>query len=86
MNGLEALRELRSSAPETVPILLTAYERFDVAKEAFGLGVYDYLVKPVDQDLLVEAIRGALDAAAARKAEAARARNAIAALESRRLV
>ncbi|HRW24680.1 MAG TPA: response regulator [Spirochaetia bacterium] len=84
MNGLEALRELRSSAPETVPILLTAYERFDVAKEAFGLGVYDYLVKPVDQDLLVEAIRGALDAAAARKAEAARARNAIEALESRR--
>jgi len=84
MNGLEALRELRSSAPETVPILLTAYERFDVAKEAFGLGVYDYLVKPVDQDRLVEAIRGALDAAAARKAEAARARNAIEALESRR--
>lgn len=84
MSGLEALRELRSSAPETVPILLTAYERFDVAKEAFGLGVFDYLVKPVDQDLLVEAIRGALDAAAARKAEASRARNAIEALESRR--
>jgi len=84
MSGLEALRELRSSAPETVPILLTAYERFDVAKEAFGLGVYDYLVKPVDQNLLVEAIRGALGAAASRKAEAARARNAIEALEARR--
>lgn len=84
MSGLEALRELRASAPETVPILLTAYERFDVAKEAFGLGVYDYLVKPVDQDLLVAAIRGALDAAAARKAEATRARNAIEALDARR--
>jgi len=84
MSGLEALRELRASAPETVPILLTAYERFDVAKEAFGLGVYDYLVKPVDQDLLVEAIRGALDAAAARKAEAIRARNAIEALDAQR--
>ncbi|PKL24890.1 MAG: hypothetical protein CVV47_06265 [Spirochaetae bacterium HGW-Spirochaetae-3] len=84
MSGLDALRELRASAPETVPILLTAYERFDVAKEAFGLGVYDYLVKPVDQDLLVEAIRGAADAAAARKAEAIRAMDAIEALDARR--
>ncbi len=84
MSGLEALRELRASAPETVPILLTAYERFDVAKEAFGLGVFEYLVKPVDQDLLVQAISGALTAAAARRAEAARARDAIEALEAHR--
>jgi len=84
MSGLEALRELRASVPETVPILLTAYERFDVAKEAFGLGVFEYLVKPVDQDLLVQAISGALTAAAARRAEAARARDAIEALEANR--
>jgi len=71
-------------APDTVPVLLTAYERFDVAREAFGLGVHDYLVKPVDQDTLVEAIRSALDAARARKAEAERARNAVDALERTR--
>ncbi|HUW69492.1 MAG TPA: response regulator [bacterium] len=84
MSGLEALRELRASVPETVPILLTAYERFDVAKEAFGLGVFEYLVKPVDQDLLVRAINGAMTASATRKAEAARARDAIEALEAQR--
>jgi len=57
MSGLEGLRELRASAPETVPILLTAYERFDVAKEAFGLGVYDYLVKPFSPRELLARIK-----------------------------
>lgn len=61
MSGLDALRELRRLAPDTLPILLTAYERFDIAREAFGLGVYDYLVKPVEQETLAQAVRGALE-------------------------
>ena len=28
-------------------VLVTAYEEFEVAREAIGLGVFDYLVKPI---------------------------------------
>ncbi len=60
MSGLDALRELRRLASDSVTILLTAYERFDIAKEAFSLGVYDYLVKPVEQEALISTLKEAL--------------------------
>jgi two-component system response regulator YesN len=60
MSGLDLLREIRQILPESIVILLTAYERFDIAQEAYSLGAYKYLVKPLTQDLLVETIRGAL--------------------------
>lgn len=61
MSGLDALRELRRLSVDCITILLTAYERFDIAKEAFSLGVYDYLVKPVEQEVLTETLEGALN-------------------------
>jgi two-component system response regulator YesN len=67
INGLDALREIKRDHPEVVSILLTAYERFDIAKEAFGLGVFDYLVKPVNQEKLIGVIRDALREIAGRK-------------------
>jgi two-component system response regulator YesN len=83
LSGLDALREIRVVSPGTLAILLTAYERFDVAKEAFALGVHDYLVKPVEQETLIACLRGAL-AKVERRAEdlrsGARAKEALASL------
>lgn len=81
MSGLDALRELRRLAPDTLPILLTAYERFDIAREAFSLGVYDYLVKPVEQETLVQSVRGALARLSERKEASLRAAAAMDELE-----
>lgn len=60
MSGLEVIREVRRSYRDCVFILVTAYERFDIARDAFGLGVYSYLLKPVRQAQLQETIEGAL--------------------------
>jgi two-component system response regulator YesN len=60
MSGLDILREVRQILPDSMVILLTAYERFDIAQEAYSLGAYKYLVKPLTQELLVGTIRGAL--------------------------
>jgi two-component system response regulator YesN len=60
MSGLDVLREIKPLLPDSMIILLTAYERFDIAQEAYSLGAYKYLVKPLTQELLVETIRGAL--------------------------
>jgi two-component system response regulator YesN len=59
ISGLEAIREIRARGSEAVFILVTAYERFDIAREAVGLGVLDYLLKPVSRDKLALALRAA---------------------------
>ncbi len=60
MSGLDILREIRQTLPDSIIILLTAYERFDIAQEAYSLGAYKYLVKPLTQEQLVGTIQEAL--------------------------
>lgn len=59
ISGLEAVREIRGRGLPCVFILITAYERFDIAREAMELGVLDYLLKPVARDKLAAALRNA---------------------------
>jgi two-component system response regulator YesN len=47
LDGLDTISEVHSKFPETIFILQTAYERFDLARRAIPLGVFAYLVKPV---------------------------------------
>jgi DNA-binding NtrC family response regulator len=57
MTGIELLREVRSQAPETVGIILTAFTDVDVLIEAINLGqVYRYITKPWD----AKEVRGVL--------------------------
>ena len=59
ISGLDAIREIRKRESKAVFILVTAYERFDIAREAVELGVIDYLLKPVARDKLALALRAA---------------------------
>lgn len=59
ISGLDAVREIRARGLPCVFILVTAYERFDIAREAMELGVLDYLLKPVVRDKLAAALRAA---------------------------
>mgnify|MGYP001459889343 CR=1 FL=1 len=59
ISGLDAVREIRARGLPCVFILVTAYERFDIAREAMELGVLDYLLKPVVRDKLASALRAA---------------------------
>ena len=57
MTGVELLREVRTRAPETVGIILTAFTDVDVLIEAINLGqVYRYITKPWD----AKEVRGVL--------------------------
>ena len=62
ISGLDAIRELRKRGSAAAFILVTAYERFDIAREAVELGVIDYLLKPVSRDRLIQALDHASDA------------------------
>ncbi|MFP4376635.1 MAG: helix-turn-helix domain-containing protein [Spirochaetales bacterium] len=58
-DGIEVLRTLRERGESCYTILVTAYERFDVASRAFGLGVREYLLKPVSPRRLAECLHHA---------------------------
>ncbi len=50
INGIEAMKEIKQFCPECVFIVLSAYDKFDYAKEAINLGVLEYLTKPLQKD------------------------------------
>ena len=54
INGLSALREIKSMNPKIRALILTAYDNFDYAKEAIELGATDYIMKPIDRKKIVE--------------------------------
>jgi len=59
ISGLDAIRDLRQSFPQMVFILVTAYERFEIAKEAIDLGIQDYLLKPLSREALIQVLQRA---------------------------
>jgi len=60
INGIDAMREISKINPSTIFIVMSAYDKFDYAKEAINLGVLDYLNKPVDQFKIVEVLKKAM--------------------------
>ncbi|SFL36560.1 response regulator transcription factor [Pelosinus propionicus] len=50
MNGLEAAKRIRALSPDTIIIMLTAFDEFSYAKQALTIGVVEYLLKPVRPD------------------------------------
>ncbi|GHV70698.1 hypothetical protein AGMMS49928_19460 [Spirochaetia bacterium] len=49
LDGLEVIADVNKKFPNSIFILSTAYERFDLAQRAIPLGVFAYLVKPVSR-------------------------------------
>ena len=61
MDGIEALRQIKSINPDILVIMITAYEAVDTVISAMKLGAYDYVIKPLHMDGLEVTIRNALD-------------------------
>ncbi len=67
MNGIEALPEIKKLRPETVVIMITAFEDIATVVSAMKLGASDYIVKPVHMDGLMVTIGNALETVRLRK-------------------
>ncbi len=61
MNGIEAMKKMKSINPLLPVILITAYGEIDSAVKAVKLGAYDYITKPFDRDHIVITLRHALN-------------------------
>jgi len=61
LNGLETVKYILQSKPDTVIVILSAFDKFQYAQEAVNLGVYRYLTKPVNRNTVVETLRNAMN-------------------------
>lgn len=61
--GLELIEHFRKLGYEMQVVFLTSYARFEYAQKAITLDSVDYLLKPVDFNLLTETLRRARDKA-----------------------
>jgi len=59
MNGLELLEGIRKINPKTRCIILSGYEEFEYARTALKLDVEDYILKPINEDQLKQALLNA---------------------------
>ncbi len=60
-DGMAVLKAVKSSSPETVVLVLTAFATADSAVDAMKQGAYDYLTKPFQVDEVQLIIRNALE-------------------------
>lgn len=61
MDGINALKAMLAYNPALPVVLMTAYSSVETAVDALRLGAYDYLVKPLDFDLLKETLEQAIE-------------------------
>lgn len=56
MDGLDLVNAIKENNIDTCIIMLSGYKDFEYAKEALENGAYQYLLKPIDNQKLVEAV------------------------------
>ncbi len=52
LNGMEVLKKIKNTNPESIVIVITGYATVDSAVEAMKMGAYDFLPKPFTPDEL----------------------------------
>ncbi|NOU98927.1 response regulator transcription factor [Paenibacillus planticolens] len=61
ISGLELVENLREGGFKVVVILISGHAVFDYAQQAIELGVVQYLLKPLEKRVLVEAVKQAME-------------------------
>ena len=61
ISGLEMLELLNSQNQLPVVVVISGYAEFEYAKKSLQLGVFEYLVKPIDKSLLINTVQRALE-------------------------
>lgn len=56
MNGMELSRQIRRSSPNTVVVIISGYSDFSYAQQCMKYGVSNYLLKPLQDDVLLETL------------------------------
>ena len=56
MGGMELIKAVRDNYPSTVIVIVSGYSDFAYAQQAIRYGVSNYLLKPLENDSLIETL------------------------------
>ena len=65
LNGLELIERISGEASDCIIVVVSGHDEFEYAQRALQLKVFEYLVKPVPQELLADVLARAGEALAA---------------------
>lgn len=54
MDGMELSRQIRKISPNTIIVIISGYSDFTYAQQSIRYGVFNYLLKPLQEDMLLE--------------------------------
>lgn len=60
INGIQAMKEIRKFNTAALFYIISAYDKFDYAKEAIDLGVEKYLTKPISKKTVISVVEEAM--------------------------
>ena len=60
LNGLELIDRLRAIGSDWIVIVVTGHDEFEYARAALSLGVFEFLLKPVDEQLYAATLARAI--------------------------
>ena len=58
-SGLDMIADVREDVPDCRFVIITGYDEFQYASQASKLGVFDYLLKPIDNEEVMRTVRRA---------------------------
>jgi len=61
VGGIEALKQIKEISPAIPVLIMTAYASVETAVEGLKLGAFDYMIKPLDMDKVLETVEQTLD-------------------------
>ena len=61
LTGLDTVSCINKLKPDTVIIIISAFDRFQYAQEAMNLGVYKYITKPVNRNVIIQTVRESMN-------------------------
>lgn len=68
VDGLDLIGRLTRHGADRRVVVISGHDEFEYARKAVGLGVFEFLLKPVDEEVLLDVMRkAAADLAAARQ-------------------
>lgn len=59
--GLYFMKEIKTFSPQTVVVLMTAFGKVETAVEGLKSGAFDYVLKPWENEKLLQVVRSAVD-------------------------
>ena len=60
MDGIELSRQVRKQYPQIVMIMLTAYDNFSYVQQCLTNQVFDYVLKPIEEDAFLKVMEKAV--------------------------